>query len=155
MNQGNTIDMELLVSELYILAAVVSGGITTIVYARSRFGNTEINTKLKNRYNEYISELEYENKKLKGQVNRAKQPVRITEEAAEDPLSAISEVVDGLLPHLPAQIRPLLKSKKAVDFISNYVQQNPDAVKELIGKFTKQTAAKGPGQQTATPEQTL
>ena len=39
--------MELLVSELYILAAVVCGGITTIIFARNRFGNTEINTKLK------------------------------------------------------------------------------------------------------------
>ena len=147
--------MELLVSELYILAAVVCGGITTIIFARNRFGNTEINTKLKNRYNEYIAELEHENKKLKGQVNRAKQPVRISEEAAEDPLSAISEVVEGLVPHLPPTIRPLLKSKKAVDFITNYVQQNPDAVKDIISKFTKQSTAKGNPQQTAAMESTL
>ena len=147
--------MELLVSELYILAAVVSGGITTIIFARNRFGNTEINTKLKNRYNEYIAELEHENKKLKGQVNRSKQPVRISEEAAEDPLSAISEVVEGLVPHLPPTIRPLLKSKKAVDFITNYVQQNPDAVKDIISKFTKQPTAKGTNQQAATMESTL
>ena len=147
--------MELLVSELYILAAVVSGGITTIIFARNRFGNTEINTKLKNRYNEYIAELEHENKKLKGQVNRSKQPVRISEEAAEDPLSAISEVVEGLVPHLPPTIRPLLKSKKAVDFITNYVQQNPDAVKDIISKFTKQSTPKGNPQQAAAMEPTL
>ena len=147
--------MELLVSELYILAAVVSGGITTIIFARNRFGNTEINTKLKNRYNEYIAELEHDNKKLKGQVNRNKQPVRISEEAAEDPLSAISEVVDGIIPHLPPGIRPLLKSKKAVDFITNYVQQNPDAVKELITKFTKQSAPKGSAAPPAATDGTL
>ena len=147
--------MELLVSELYILVATVCGSIAAVVYTRGRFSNNEINTKLKNRFNEYIAELEYENKKLKGQVNRAKQPVRITEEAAEDPLSAISEVVDGLIPHLPPQIRPLLKSKKAVDFITNYVQQNPDAVKELISKFTKQTNSKSTQDQPTTMEQTL
>ena len=134
--------MELLVSELYLMVAAVCGGVTVIIYTRGRFGNTEINTKLKNRYNEYIAELEHDNKKLKGQVNRAKQPVRISEEASEDPLSAISEVVDGIIPHLPPGIRPLLKSKKAVDFITNYVQQNPDAVKDLITKFTKQPTTK-------------
>ena len=56
-------DMELLVSELYLLVAAICGGITVIIYSRGRFGNTEINTKLKNRYNEYISQLETENKK--------------------------------------------------------------------------------------------
>jgi len=147
--------MELFVSELYILVAAICGGLTVIIYTRGRFSNSEINTKLKNRYNEYIAELEYDNKKLKGQINRAKQPVRITEEAAEDPLSAISEVVDGLIPHLPPQIRPLLKSKKAVDFITNYVQQNPDAVKDIIGKFTKQTNSKSTQDNPATMEQTL
>jgi phage-related tail protein len=148
--------MELLVSELYLLVAAICGGVTVIIYSRGRFGNTEINTKLKNRYNEYIGQLETENKKLKGQVNRAKQPVRITEEAAEDPLSAISEVVDGLIPHLPPQIRPLLKSKKAVDFITNYVQQNPEAVKDIISKFTKQQTNGKPNPDNPTGmEQTL
>jgi len=148
--------MELPISELLIVVAAICGGIATIVYTRGRFGSNEINTKLKNRYNEYISELEYENKKLKGQVNRSKRPVTISEDAAGDPLSAISEVIEGLTPHLPASIRPLLKSKKAVDFITSYVQQNPDAVKDIITKFTQ---AKAPGK-TAQPnnptmEQTL
>ena len=146
--------MELLVSELYILAAVVCGGITTIIFARNRFGNTEINTKLKNRYNEYIAELEHENKKLKGQVNRAKQPVTIPEELAiESPIAALSEIVDSI-PQLKPY-RHLLKSKKAVDFVSNYVQQNPDAVKDIISKFTKQPSTKGAAQQTAAMESTL
>ena len=146
--------MELLVSELYILAAVVCGGITTIIFARNRFGNTEINTKLKNRYNEYIAELEHENKKLKGQVNRAKQPVTIPEELAiESPIAALSEIVDSI-PQLKPY-RHLLKSKKAVDFVSNYVQQNPDAVKDIISKFTKQPGPKGNNQQTAAMESTL
>lgn len=147
--------MELLVSELYLMVAAICGGITAIIYTRGRYGNSEINTKLKNRYNEYIAELEYENKKLKGKVNQAKQPVRVSAEAAEDPLSAISEVVEGLMPHLPPSIRPLLKSKKAVDFITNYVQQNPEAVKDLISKFTKQQSNPGSKDNAATMEQTL
>ena len=133
--------MELLVSELYLMVAAICGGLTVIIYTRGRFGNTEINTKLKNRYNEYIAELEHDNKKLKGQVNRAKQPVTIPEElATENPIAAINEIVDSI-PQLKPY-RHLLKSKKAVDFVTNYVQQNPDAVKDLITKFTKQPTTK-------------
>ncbi len=147
--------MELLVSELYLLVAAICGGITVIIYSRGRFGNTEINTKLKNRYNDYISQLETENKKLKGQVNRAKQPVTIPEElAVENPIAALSEIVDSI-PQLKPY-RHLLKSKKAVDFVSNYVQQNPEAVKSIISKFTKQqTSGQLTKEQAAAAEQTL
>ena len=147
--------MELPIAELFLLVGGVFGMGAALIYSRARFGNNEINTKIKNRLYSHIQDIEKENKQLKGQVNRAKQPVRISEEAAEDPLSAISEVVEGLVPHLPPTIRPLLKSKKAVDFITNYVQQNPDAVKDIISKFTKQPTAKANNQQTAAMESTL
>ena len=147
--------MELPLTELLLLVASVFGMVSIIVYTRGRFGNNEINTKLKNRYNEYIAELEFENKKLKGAIARAKQPVRISAESAEEPLSAISEVIDGLIPNLPPAIRPLLKSKKAVDFITNYVQSNPEAVNDIISKFTKKQTSE-PGQSNqATQEQSL
>ena len=64
--------MELPITELLLLVASVFGMVAIIVYTRGRFGNNEINTKLKNRYNEYIAELEFENKKLKGAISRAK-----------------------------------------------------------------------------------
>jgi hypothetical protein len=147
--------MELLVSELYLMVAAICGGITAIIYTRGRYGNTEINTKLKNRYNDYIAQLETENKKLKGQVNRAKQPVTIPEElATENPIAALSEIVDSI-PQLKPY-RHLLKSKKAVDFVSNYVQQNPEAVKSIISKFTKQQpSGQLTKEQAAAAEQTL
>ena len=144
--------MELPFTELLLLVASVFGMVSIIVYTRGRFGNNEINTKLKNRYNEYIAELEFENKKLKGAISRAKAPVRIS---ADEPLSAISEVIDGLIPNLPPAVRPLLKSKKAVDFITNYVQQNPDAVKELISKFTKTKSAESQQSDQAAQQQAL
>ena len=147
--------MELLVSELYLMVAAVCGGVTVIIYTRGRFGNNEINTKLKNRYNEYISTLEFENKKLKGSIARAKAPVRISQEAADEPLSAISEVIDGLIPNLPPAVRPLLKSKKAVDFITNYVQQNPEAIKDLISKFTKTKGTESQQSDQAAQQQSL
>ena len=94
-------------------------------------------------------------KKLKGQVNRAKQPVTIPEElATENPIAALSEIVDSI-PQLKPY-RHLLKSKKAVDFVTNYVQQNPEAVKSIISKFTKQQPnGKLTAEQAAAAEQTL
>ena len=112
-----------------------------------------MDNKIKKRYDEYIGELEYENKKLKGAVNRSKQPIRISDEAAEEPLAAVGEVLEGIAPHLPAGIRPLLKSKKAVDFITNYVQSNPEAVKQLITKFTN--TKNNTGANNAETQQTL
>ena len=147
--------MELPLTELLLLVASVFGMVSIIVYTRGRFGNNEINTKLKNRYNEYIAELEFENKKLKGAISRAKAPVRIYAESADEPLSAISEVIDGLIPNLPPAVRPLLKSKKAVDFITNYVQSNPEAVKDLIAKFTKTKTAESGQSNQATQQQSL
>jgi hypothetical protein len=123
-------------TEFFFLVASVCALCSVIIFVRGRFGSAHLDNKIKKRYDEYIGELEYENKKLKGAVNRSKQPIRISDEAAEEPLAAVGEVLEGIAPHLPAGIRPLLKSKKAVDFITNYVQSNPEAVKQLITKFT-------------------
>ena len=65
-----------------------------------------------------------------------KKSISISPEEADDPFSAIGSVLDQIAPQLPPAIRPLLKNKKAVDFISNYVQQNPDAIKSIVEKFT-------------------
>lgn len=138
--------MELPLSELFLLAAGIFGMAATTLFIRSRAGNSELNTKIKNRYNSYIADIEAENKKLKGALNRSKQPIRISEEvASDDPLGAVSEVLDSIAPHLPPGVRSLLKSKKAVDFITTYAQQNPDAVKSIISKFTSKTANTGSG----------
>ena len=136
--------MELPLSELFLLAAGIFGMATTAWIIRSRAGNSELNTKIKNRYNSYIADIEAENKKLKGALNRSKQPIRISEEVATgEPIAILSEIVESI-PQLKPY-RHLLKSKKAVEFVSNYVQQNPDAVKSIISKFTSKTANTGSG----------
>ena len=63
-------------------------------------------------------------------------------------------ISDLMATQLPASIRPLLKNKKAVDFISNYVQQNPDAVKSIVEKFTSKQN-KNSTSEAATNESTL
>ena len=83
----------------------------------------------------YIADLEATNKRLTGKVNQSKKSISISEAEADDPFSAISAVIDQIAPSLPASIRPLLKNKKALDFIGNYVQSNPDAIKGIVEKF--------------------
>ena len=140
-------------TEFFFLVGAICSLCSVIIFVRGRFGSAHLDNKIKKRYDEYIGELEFENKKLKGAVNRSKQPIRISDEAAEEPLAAVGEVLEGIAPHLPAGIRPLLKSKKAVDFITNYVQSNPEAVKQLITKFTN--TKNNTGANNAETQQTL
>ena len=140
-------------TEFFFLVGAICSLCSVIIFVRGRFGSAHLDNKIKKRYDEYIGEIEYENKKLKGAVNRSKQPIRISDEAAEEPLAAVGEVLEGIAPHLPAGIRPLLKSKKAVDFITNYVQSNPEAVKQLITKFTN--TKNNTGANNAETQQTL
>ena len=140
-------------TEFFFLVGAICSLCSVIIFVRGRFGSAHLDNKIKKRYDEYIGDLEYENKKLKGAVNRSKQPIRISDEAAEEPLAAVGEVLEGIAPHLPAGIRPLLKSKKAVDFITNYVQSNPEAVKQLITKFTN--TKNNTGANNAETQQTL
>ena len=65
-----------------------------------------------------------------------KKTITLSPDEAGDPFSAIGSIIDQIAPQLPPAIRPLLKNKKAVEFVSNYVQQNPDAIKSIVEKFT-------------------
>ncbi len=50
--------------EYIILTSVVAAGVCGIVITKNVFGSNEIHGKLKNRYLEYIANLETDNKKL-------------------------------------------------------------------------------------------
>ena len=85
-----------------------------------------------------------------------KKGISITNESSSEPFSAISDILDQIAPSLPASIRPLLKSKKAMNFISGYIEQNPEAVKDLIGKFVGKTLpGKKDNSENAATESTL
>jgi len=137
-----------------VMVSIVFGGICAVVTTRNITRTSPINNKIKRQYDLYISDLETSNKRLNGKVNQMKKTITIDPEEAGDPFSAIGSIIDQIAPQLPASIRPLLKNKKAVEFVSNYVQQNPDAVKSIVEKFTsKQT--KNSASEAATTESTL
>lgn len=139
---------------LFMMVSIICASAGGIIATRNITRTAPISNKIKKQYDLYISDLETTNKRLNGKVNQMKKGISITPDEAGDPFGAISGILDQIAPQLPASIRPLLKNKKAVDFISNYVQQNPDAVKSIVEKFTsKQT--KNSTTETTTNESTL
>ena len=131
------------VFEYIILVSVVVAGICGIVITKNVFGSNEIHGKLKNRYLEYINNLEVDNKKLNGKLNKMKQNVTIDSNDfdKENPLGSIAGLISQFAPMLPKNIQPLLQSPEAMGFIEKMVKDNPEKVGELIGKFVKKPKA--------------
>ena len=117
--------------EYIILVSVIAAGVCGIVITKNVFGSDQIHGKLKNRYVSYISDLEQDNKKLTGKLNKMKQ----------NPLGSISGLISQFAPMLPKNIQPLLQSPEAMGFIEKMVKDNPEKVGELIGKFVKKPKA--------------
>jgi hypothetical protein len=129
--------------EYIILVSVVAAGICGIVITRNVFGSDQIHGKLKNRYVSYIADLEADNKKLTGKVNKMKQNITINSDDfdKENPLSSISGLISQFAPMLPKNIAPLLQSPEAMGFIEKMVKDNPEKVTDLISKFVKKPKA--------------
>ena len=129
--------------EYIILVAVVAAGVCGIVITKNVFGSNEIHGKLKNRYLEYIDNLEKDNKKLNGKLNKMKQGVSISKDDFDEsnPIGGISQLISQFAPMLPKNIQPLLQSPEAMGFIEKMVKDNPEKVGELIGKFVKKPKA--------------
>jgi len=125
--------------EYIILASVVVAGVCGIIVTKNVFGSNEIHGKLKNRYLEYIDNLEKDNKKLNGKLNKMKTNVTINPQDfdSENPLGSIGSLIAQFAPMLPKNIQPLLQSPEAMGFIEKMVKDNPEKVTDLISKFVK------------------
>lgn len=140
---------------LFILASIICASVGGIIATRNITRTSPISNKIKRQYDLYISDLEATNKRLTGKVSQMKKSITISPDEAGDPFSAIGSIIDQIAPQLPPAIRPLLKNKKAVDFLTNYVQQNPDAIKSIVEKFTSKQPGKSSGPTTTANESTL
>jgi len=137
---------------LFIMVSIICASLGAFGVTRNFSRSSPISNKIKRQYDMYIADLEATNKRLTGKVNQSKKSISISEAEADDPFSAISAVIDQIAPSLPASIRPLLKNKKALDFIGNYVQQNPDAIKGIVEKFVSKQKS-GETRESPTPSQ--
>ena len=109
------------------------------IITKNVFGSNEIHGKLKNRYLEYIANLETDNKKLNGKLNKMKNNLSIspTDVDPENPMGSIGALISQFAPMLPKNIQPLLQSPEAMGFIEKMVKDNPEKVTDLISKFVK------------------
>ena len=125
--------------EYIILISVVAAGVCGIVITKNVFGSDAIHGKLKNRYVSYISDIEADNKKLTGKLNKMKQNITISSDDfdKENPLGSITGLISQFAPLLPKNLAPLLQSPEAMGFIEKMVKDNPEKVTDLISKFVK------------------
>ena len=125
--------------EYILLVSVIAAGVCGIVITRNVFGSDQIHGKLKNRYVSYIADLEQDNKKLNGKLNKMKQGVSINKEDfdSENPIGSISSLISQFAPMLPKNLQPLIQSPQAMGFIEKMVKDNPEKVSDLISKFVK------------------
>ena len=141
---------------IFIMVSIICASVGAFAVTRNFSRSSPISNKIKRQYDMYIADLEATNKRLRGKVSQSQKAISISADDADDPFSAISAVIDQIAPSLPASIRPLLKNKKALDFIGNYVQSNPDAVKSIVEKFvSKQKPGNDAKPQDTTEESTL
>jgi|TARA_R100001530_G_scaffold134050_1_gene108290 hypothetical protein len=139
--------MELPLSELLILVASILGVFAAALYMRARLGNSEINTKLKNRYLDYIGQLEEEVKQHKKVARTAKaraekESIGIKDYDESNPMGAIQELIMGLEPLLPSAVRPFLRSPQLLAQAEKVIKDNPDVIKDVLSKFVKGTTKK-------------
>ena len=129
--------------EYIILVAVIAAGVMGIIITKNMFGSNEIHGKLKNRYLEYIADLEKDNKKLTGKLNKLKQGVSISKDDFDEdnPLGSIGALISQFAPMLPKNIQPLLQDPGTMKYVEKLVKDNPDKVNELIQKFVKSPKA--------------
>ena len=125
--------------EYIILVAVVVAGVCAIIVSKNLYGNNVIHGKIKNRYDSYIIEIEKENKKLTGKLNKLKQGVSISKDDFDEanPLGSIGALISQFAPMLPKNIQPLLQDPQTMKYVEKLVKDNPDKVNELIQKFVK------------------
>jgi len=125
--------------EYIILISVVAAGVSGIIITRNVFGSNEIHGKLKNRYLEYINSLEVDLKRTNGKLNQLKKGVTLSKEEidVDNPLGSISALISQFAPMLPKSVRPFLSDPKLMKYAEKMLAENPDQIKELIGKFVK------------------
>lgn len=129
--------------EYIILLTAGVAGVCGIIITKNVFGSNEIHGKLKNRYMEYIANLEQDNKKLNGKLNKMKNNLSIAPDDVDmdNPMGSIGALISQFAPMLPKNIQPLLSDPSTMKYISKLVTENPDKVQDLIAKFIKKPKA--------------
>lgn len=129
--------LENVLSEILLLVAAICAGLSGIIITRNLFRSSPLHTKERNRFKDYITDIEKENKKLRGKINQQKQKISISEFDEDNPLGAISELLGGIEHILPASVRPFLHNKAVLEGAEKLVKENPEAISNFLSKLVK------------------
>ena len=129
--------IETIFGEIIILIAVAGASLSGVIITKNLFRSSPLHAKERNRYKETISDLEKDNKKLRGKVNQTKQPLTIKQYDEDNPMGAISELISGLEPILPAAIRPFLRNPSVLKGAEKLLSEHPDEIKNVLSKLVK------------------
>lgn len=91
--------------------------------------------KTKRLMDDYIKELEVDNKSLQKQINAMKRGAKISEEDMSDPENAIMKLIPQFEHLVPKSMKPLLRDPQLVKTAMTLYKENPEAAKKLLGQF--------------------
>lgn len=118
-----------------ILAIVVPVSVTGCVVAKYWLKPDKYAGKLKKNMEEYIMDLEDENKSLKKTMNAMKKGAKISEEDLNDPVGAIGALIPQFEHLVPAKLKPFLRDPKMLQMATNYIKENPEQAKAILKNF--------------------
>ena len=147
ITKGNLIKYDLLetvLSEILLMVAAICAGFSGVIITRNLFRSSPLHTKERNRFKEYISEVEKDNKKLRGKLNQQKQKLSISEFDEANPLGAISELLGGVEHLLPPSVRPFLHNKAVLEGAEKLVKENPEVISNFLSKLVKKDGKNTP-----------
>lgn len=120
---------------LTILAVVLPVSGTVAFIARLALNPDQVDSKLKKKYQEYIKELEDDNKYLEGMLKRMKIGPKLDESLLDDPKNAILSLASQFEHLLPAKLKPLLRDPKILQMALEFYQKDPEKAKGLLMNF--------------------
>ena len=135
--------MELIIAVLGSVAILaVSLGIVAYKKVTMGFLDPKITNKRIKYLNDYIDEVEYDNKKLKGMVSNWKRTPQIAvDDSILSDADGVAQLVRQLLPQvapmLPKPLQALANDPKAVDFAVDLYKKDPEKAKSLLSSFIK------------------
>ena len=120
---------------LGILAIIGPCSVTGCIIAKYWLKPDKYAGKLKKNMEEYIMDLEDENKILKKSMNAMKKGAKISESDLEDPVGALGTLLPQFEHLVPAKLKPLLRDPKMLQMAAEYIKSNPEAAKSILKNF--------------------
>lgn len=126
-------------TNLVYLVIVAIGATAACFIAKMYLQPSRYEGKMKKKMDEYVAELEDDNKYLTKQINAMKKGAKISESDLENPINAIQALIPQFEHLVPAKFKPFLRDPAIMEYVAKLVQENPDKAKELLSKFVSKS----------------